>query len=242
MSQAIRAIQVQLQLDEYYKGFLDGVWGEKSQTALRQAIEDNKYRVYFNFIVYKRLFDVKVISQSFVDSINGLFNAFNDYNSINATNPNYIAYMLATSYLETAYTMRAIKEYGSDAYFSKYGRGTLAKRLGNRNVADGIKYAGRGHVMITGRDNYQKFSNILNIDLINNPDLALQPSVSAKILVIGSVRGIFTTRKLSDYIKHGFRQEFIRARAVINGSDRADDIAGYALKFRECLTLERIQS
>ena len=237
MSAAIRAIQAQLKVDNYYKGSIDGLHGRKSQEALREAIDSGKFKLYFNYNLFKIMFKRPKLSQSFVDSVNGLFQVFNEYNNIDATNPNYIAYMLGTSYLETDTSMAAIKEYGGANYFSKYGRGTLAKQLGNRNVADGIKYAGRGHVMITGRDNYQKFSTILGIDLISNPDLALNPVVSAKILTIGCIHGVFTTKKLGDYIRLGNRTEFRNARRVVNGTDRASDIAIHAEKFLECVIL-----
>lgn len=66
--------------------------------------------------------------------------------------------------------------------------------------------------MITGKSNYVKFSKLLNMDLINNPNLALDPVISANILTIGCLKGSFTSRKLSDYIKLGNRSEFISAR------------------------------
>ena len=242
MSQAIRAIQVQLKLDNYYKGLLDGLWGNQSQQALRQAIDDNKLKIYFNFEAYKKIFNTRSLDQKFVNSINGLFQVFNEYNNEDGSNPLYVAYMLATSYHETAFTMQAIKEYGSYKYLSKYDTGRLAKVLGNTPEADGdgILYAGRGHVMITGLDNYKKFTKLLGIDLVKNPDLALDPVISAKILTIGSLRGVFTTRKLSDYIRTGKRLEFIRARAVINGTDKAESIALHAEKFLACIIIQRV--
>lgn len=233
-SKAIKAIQSELGL------VVDGSAGSKTNEAIKKAVESGKYKLDFNFSNFKILFDKKTIDQKFVNSVNGLFQVFNEYNNEGGTNPNYVSYMLATSYLETDTSMAAIKEFGNASYFSKYGVGNLAKRLGNRNVADGIKYAGRGHVMITGRDNYQKFSTILGIDLISNPDLALNPVVSAKILVIGSLKGVFTTRKLSDYITYGSRTDFIEARRVINGVDRKYDIADYAIKFRECIIIKKV--
>ena len=242
MSKAIRALQVQLQLDNYYKGFLDGLYGNLTQQALRQAIDDNQYKVDFNFSVYKDLFNKRSINQKFVDSINGLFQVFNEYNKEDGTSFLNIAYMLATSYHETAYTMLPIKEYGSYKYLSKYDTGRLAKILGNTPEADGdgVFYAGRGHVMITGLDNYKRFSKLLGIDLVQFPDLALDPVISAKILTIGSLRGLFTTKKLSDYLRVGKRLEFVRARAVINGSDDALEIAIHAEKFLECITIQRV--
>ena len=136
-----------------------------------------------------------------------------------------------------------ISDFKTDyKYLSKYDTGRLAKILGNTPEADGDgqKYAGRGHVMITGLDNYKKFTKLLGIDLVKNPDLALDPVVSAKILTIGSLRGVFTTRKLSDYIRTGERLDFIRARAVINGTDKAESIALHAEKFLACIIIQRV--
>ena len=231
--EAVKAIQSELGL------VADGSAGSKTNEAVRKAVESGKYKLDFNFSNFKILYDKKTIDQKFVNSINGLFQVFNEYNNEGGTNLLYVAYMLATSYHETAFTMQAIKEYGSYKYLSKYDTGRLAKALGNTPEADGdgILYAGRGHVMITGLDNYKKFTKLLGIDLVKNPDLALDPVVSAKILTIGSLRGVFTTRKLSDYIRTGKRLDFIRARAVINGTDKAESIALHAEKFLACIIL-----
>lgn len=236
MSNNIKAIQSELRL------VVDGSAGSKTNEAIKKAVGSGQYKLDFNFSNFKLLFNRKTIDQKFVNSINGLFQVFNEYNNEGGTNVLYVAYMLATSYHETAYTMQPIKEYGSYKYLSKYDTGRLAKALGNTPEADGdgILYAGRGHVMITGLDNYRKFSLLLNIDLLRFPDLALDPVIASKILVIGSLRGLFTTKKLSDYIRHGHRLEFVSARRVINGNDKASDIALHAEKFLECLILKRV--
>ena len=233
MSNNIKAIQSELRL------VVDGSAGSKTNEAINKAVESGKYKLDFNFSNFKILFNRKTIDQKFVNSVNGLFQVFNEYNNEGGTNVLYVAYMLATSYHETAYTMQPIKEYGSYKYLSKYDTGRLAKALGNTPEADGdgVLYAGRGHVMITGLDNYKKFTKLLGIDLVKSPDLALDPVVSAKILAIGSLRGVFTTKKLSDFIRTGKRLDFIRARAVINGTDKAEAIALHAEKFLACLTL-----
>ncbi len=233
MSNNIRAIQSELRL------VVDGSAGSKTNEAIKKAVGSGQYKLDFNFSNFKLLFNKKTIDQKFVNSINGLFQVFNEYNNEGGTNVLYVAYMLATSYHETAYTMQAIKEYGSYKYLSKYDTGRLAKALGNTPEADGdgVLYAGRGHVMITGLDNYKKFTKLLGIDLVKSPDLALDPVVSAKILTIGSLRGVFTTKKLSDYIRTGSLLDFTRARAVINGSDDALEIAKHAEKFLACLIL-----
>lgn len=56
--------------------------------------------------------------------------------------------------------------------------------LGNTQPGDGEKYRGRGFVQLTGRGHYADYGKRLGIDLINNPDLALDPTVSARILAL----------------------------------------------------------
>lgn len=141
------------------------------------------------------------------------------------------AYLLATSWHETAATMQPITEYGGRKYFDKYDTGKLAKALGNSPEADGdgYTYRGRGYVQITGRANYAKAGLALGLDMLRNPDLALQPTVAAQILVKGCTEGWFTGKRLADY------PDYRNMRRVVNGTDRADLIAGYAQTFEAAL-------
>lgn len=47
-----------------------------------------------------------------------------------------------------------------------YGR-----RMGNTEPGDGWKYRGRGYLQLTGKRNYQRFSNHIAQDCVSNPDL-----------------------------------------------------------------------
>jgi hypothetical protein len=69
-----------------------------------------------------------------------------------------IAYILATAFHETAFTMAPIREFGSAAYFrSMYDIGgkrpAVARRLGKQTPGDRVRFFGRGFVQITGRRN-----------------------------------------------------------------------------------------
>lgn len=75
---------------------------------------------------------------------------------------------------------RYMKELGGPDYFSKYdGR----RDLGNVNEGDGYKFRGRGYIQLTGRKNYTYFAPIVGADLINNPDIACNEDVAARIAV-----------------------------------------------------------
>lgn len=143
------------------------------------------------------------------------------------------AYLLATAKHETADTMQPIVEYGGRKYFDKYDTGKLAAALGNTPAADGdgYLYRGRGYVQITGRANYGKAGLALGLDLLRHPDMALHPTVASQILVRGCSEGWFTGKKLGEYLPGDYRN----ARRVVNGTDRADLIAGYARQFEIAL-------
>lgn len=145
------------------------------------------------------------------------------------------AYLMATAAHETDQTMQPITEYGGRKYFEKYDTGKIAKALGNTPEADGdgYLYRGRGYVQLTGRANYAKAGAALGLGLMHKPDLALQPAVAAKILVRGCEGGWFTGKRLSDYLPGDYRG----ARKIVNGTDKADLIAGYAREFEAALLL-----
>jgi putative chitinase len=60
------------------------------------------------------------------------------------------------------------------------------KDLGNRGHGDGEKFKGRGFIQLTGRFNYQKYGEAIGLGdkLVDNPDLANDPDISAKLLAI----------------------------------------------------------
>jgi predicted chitinase len=53
-------------------------------------------------------------------------------------------------------------------------------RMGNA-ADEGFKYRGRGLIQLTGKDNYAKYSKLLGIDLVSNPDLANDPKIAKDI-------------------------------------------------------------
>ena len=55
-------------------------------------------------------------------------------------------------------------------------------RMGN-SPTEGYKYRGRGFIQLTGKDNYVKYANIINQDIINNPDLCLLPNVASIVAI-----------------------------------------------------------
>lgn len=144
------------------------------------------------------------------------------------------AYLLATTVIETDHTMQPIYELGKRSYFNKYEPGTkIGAVLGNTNRGDGYLFRGRGYAQLTGRTNYIKAGKKLGINLVDGPDAALSPMIAARVLVQGSSEGWFTGKKLSDYLPG----DYVNARRVINGTDRAKEIAALAVVFEKALGL-----
>lgn len=145
------------------------------------------------------------------------------------------AYVLATTWHETgpessSLHMTPRREIWGPTTAQKGYEGR--KDLGNTIPGDGKKFMGRGYVQITGRANYQKASNLVGKDLVANPDLAMEPDIAARIIVDGMTKGWFTGKKMSDYTSYR------DMRRVVNGTDKADMIAGYADKFEKALRAE----
>lgn len=192
-------------------------------------------RAAFYAAVRARLFGGKLTKSQ----VTGMDTILNECMVHAVGDPGQIAYILATAFHETAFTMQPIKEFGSAAYFrSMYDiegkRPAVARQLGNLTPGDGARYFGRGFVQITGRRNYADWSKRLEVDLLNEPDLALQSNHAARILVEGMKLGTFTGKKLEDYIS-GEKRDVRNARRIINGTDKATAIAACADKFLAAL-------
>ncbi len=146
--------------------------------------------------------------------------------------PRWLAYILATTYHETDKKMQPIEEYGKGQGRSY---GAKVKRSGYTYETPNKIYYGRGYVQLTWYENYDKMGKILGLPLLEKPELALVPLIAARILVEGMTKGKssfgdFTGKCLEDYFTQS-KSDFIGARKIINGTDKAELIADYAIDF-----------
>jgi hypothetical protein len=154
-----------------------------------------------------------------VDTINGLLKAAAHWPI------GWVAYGLATAWHEAR--LKPIAEYGNGA----------GKPYGKAGKYGQAQY-GRGLVQLTWDANYEWADKALGLNgsLLKDFDRALEPEIATAILVKGMETGAFTGKKLSDYIvDRGTVQGFTGARRIINGTDRAAMIAGYAEQFQAAL-------
>ena len=138
-----------------------------------------------------------------------------------------LAYILATT----------VHESGAGKHMEEFASGSAyegRRDLGNTQSGDGRRYKGRGYVQITGRTNYSDWSRRLGIDLVSNPDRAKDPATAAKILVGGMRMGTFTGKKLDDYI-NGSKTDFVGARRIVNGTNKASTFAQTAQRILQAM-------
>lgn len=141
----------------------------------------------------------------------------------------FAAYGFATSYWETARTMQPIEEYGK-------GKGRPYGKPGRF----GQSQHGRGDVQLTWDDNYARADKELGLggSLTKNFNRALEPEISARVMVGGMSQGWFTGKKLGDYLAPdapGTLPQFKLCRKIINGTDKQNEIAEIALQFQAAL-------
>ncbi|MEM1251060.1 MAG: DUF4231 domain-containing protein [Cyanobacteria bacterium P01_H01_bin.21] len=120
--------------------------------------------------------------------------------------------LLATIRIETG-GFKPVHEWGGESYWKRYEE---RADLGNVNPGDGVKYHGRGYIQLTGRANYSTYGKKLGVDLENNPDLAMDPEISAQVLAC-----YFKERGVADAAREA---DWRRVRKLVNGGYHGWDV------------------
>jgi hypothetical protein len=175
---------------------------------------------FFSKIKANGLF--KSLTQKQVDSIESILH---ECEVQRVTDLRQIAYILATAYHEcynpkTPETrLTPIVEFGGEKYLKSKPY---------------YPFYGRGFSQLTWEANYLKEKRRLGIDVFAKPDLMLNIPTAANSHVYCMMNGVYTGKKLTDYIQ-AEKCDFINARRVVNGTDKAELIMSYAAKFLEAL-------
>jgi putative chitinase len=126
----------------------------------------------------------------------------------------WLANMLAQSWHESAHTMQPVRERGDEDYL----RGKPY-----------YPWVGEGLIQVTWETNAKKFGAKKPGDLMTWP-------IALHALFDGMISGMFTGRKLSDYFDVD-TDDPVNARRIVNGTDKAELIAGYHRKFLYALLM-----
>ena len=111
-----------------------------------------------------------------------------------------------------SYLFAPEKEPGSEAYFRRMYE--FDRSLGNVEPGDGAKFCGRGFVPLLGRAEYARYGKLVAADLVEQPDLALDPAVAARILAYAFM--------LKGVPKAAAEYDWVRVRRLAQG-----DLSGW---------------
>jgi putative chitinase len=190
------------------------VFGEGGMTPINRA---------FFFTQVRRTLFSNHLRQSQVNGINAILDGWEAKYA--ASDDRWLAYALATTYPETDQHMQPIEEY-------RKGRGLP---YGRPDPTTGKVYYGRGFVQLTWERNYKTMSDLLAVDFVDHPELALELDNATNILFIGMIKGLFTGKSLGDYFDQT-TEDWVNARKIINGLDKAQAIAMYGHNFYSAIS------
>jgi hypothetical protein len=167
-----------------------------------------------------------------------------------------LAYCLGTTWWETAKTMRPIKETFRQSDGAGPDDQTVIRRLDAAFAKGQLKWVkkpywrdgwfGRGLVQLTHESNYSGrirdavFAEF-GVDIHKERDLVMRMDIAVFILIKGIINGWFTGKDADDFIDdidefdEEDRKEYLGARRIVNGQDRAKEIADASLVFEDAI-------
>lgn len=153
-----------------------------------------------------------------------------------------LAYILGTIYWETGRTMAPVEEIGKGRNYDYGKKLDMGQGPGKRIpylIPDKIYY-GRGHSQVTWLTNYKKLTVAAkaegkNWDFVNKPELLLEIEPSVWATFYAMTTGLYTGKKLSQYFNSAVT-DWVNSRKIVNGLDKAAEIAEISKKFYAGLT------
>lgn len=142
---------------------------------------------------------------------------------------NQFAYILATVWWETGQRVQPIRE----AFW-------LSESWRRKNLRY-YPYYGRGLVQTTWKENYRKIGDMVGYDFVSDPDAIMDWKYAGKAVFEAMNSGAYTGKSLDNYIDDIDEtddedlREYIAARRIINGTDKAKTIANLSLRFENAL-------
>lgn len=203
-------------------------------------------KLFFDNYPYSNLSKVKT-------NLNFLIDKFDASTKLDRID--YFAYILGTLRRETNDTFAPVEE---GYWIPASKRAAALKKYYVQNnpgavktifPASGLTYYGRGYVQLTHDWNYKKFQPLIQqrfpaIDIFAEPIKACDPEVAWIVLEEGMTRDDLTIQdeNFTGFTLEQFfndqKQDWVKARKIINGMDHANEIAQYAIAYYNVLEYE----
>lgn len=152
-----------------------------------------------------------------------------DYGEARGTSLHKLAYILATAFWESSQTMHPVVE----AFW-------MSESWRRKNLRY-YPWHGRGLIQTTWEKNYRRMSDELGVNLLADPDMLLEWKYALPALFVGMEKGLYTGKRLDDYIDgidesdNEDLREYANARRIVNGTDKQITIGNLALVFERGL-------
>lgn len=172
----------------------------------------------------------------------------------------HLAYELATAFHETAQAMQPVMEtrradetknptvdQAIARLESSWKRGKMpwVKTPYWRKDKNGLSWLGRGLPQVTHLPNYARAEKETGIPFTKDPSLMLKLENAVPVMHLGMTEGWFTGKKLADYLNGlpenpkemlgknaaSIDKALFNARRIINSTESASKVAGYAKAF-----------
>lgn len=170
-------------------------------------------RIFFNY-ARNAPFGGRLTSQQ----VDGLNRILDEWERRGLTDDRWLAYMLATAFWETARTVQPVREGGGESYLR-------SKRY--------YPWVGEGLIQVTWEANHRKFG-------ATRPGQLMTWPIALKALFDGSINGMFTGKKLADYF-NATKDDPVGARRIVNGTDKAQLIAGFHRNFLAAIKAAKLE-
>jgi hypothetical protein len=151
------------------------------------------------------------------------------------------AFILALVKFETGDSWQPFSDSLPRSRYAQYEPNMkVGKNIGNRQPGDGFKFRGRGYIQLTGRANYQRFSNVLGVDLVADPDAAAMPETAYRIVSVSLFEGLLTGKKLGDFLGAD-KADYVRVAKAMRIQTRVERVAADAGMFEKILRLSLVE-
>ncbi len=130
--------------------------------------------------------------------------------SVVKENLNYNAKRLTEVWPKRFPTLEIAQQYEKNSV--KLAEKVYSGRMGNNKPGDGGKYLGRGLKQLTGKSNYQEFSDAIGVDFVSQPELLEQPLYATL-----SACWFWSKNNLNNIADKGGLEQVVNITKIVNG-------------------------